>query len=64
MNSQPLETFTGLASNETLREIVASTSPKWKWYRNPAKRELARRDLELGLALAPAPCPHTQRRPH
>ena len=43
MTTQQIETFVSLASTELLSEIVASNSPKWKWHRFYAKRELVAR---------------------
>jgi hypothetical protein len=49
VTTEQIEMRVSLYSNETLREIVASNSPKWKWFKFAAKRELAKRDMEAGL---------------
>lgn len=49
MTTEQIEMRVSLYSNETLREIMASNSPKWKWFKFAAKRELAKRDMEAGL---------------
>lgn len=50
MTTDQIERFVSMASNELLREIAFSNSKKWVWHRYFAKVELARRDLEVGLA--------------
>jgi hypothetical protein len=50
MTTDQITRFVSMASNELLREIVASNSKKWAWHRYHAKVELARRDAEVTFA--------------
>lgn len=50
MTTYENQTKAAMMSNETLREIVASSSKKFAFFRWYAKQELARRDLAVGLA--------------
>lgn len=43
MTDSQLARFIAIASNELLREIIASDAKKWAWHRYSAKAELARR---------------------
>ena len=51
MTTYEIQTKVAMYSNEMLREIVASTAPRWDFFKYHAKLELARRDREAGLAL-------------
>ena len=44
MTTDQIRRFVNMASNELLREIVASPAKKWAFHRYHAKVELARRD--------------------
>jgi hypothetical protein len=44
MTTDQITRFINMASNELLREILASKSKRWAWYGYYAKVELARRD--------------------
>ncbi|MEZ0212455.1 MAG: hypothetical protein ACAH27_05825 [Xanthobacteraceae bacterium] len=44
MTDRQIKSFIAMASNEKLREIVASNNAKWAWHKYHAKVELARRD--------------------
>jgi hypothetical protein len=43
MTDSQLARFISMASNELLREIIASDAKKWAWHRYSAKAELAQR---------------------
>lgn len=44
MTTDQIRTFVAIASNELIREIVASQAKRWNAYRFSARHELARRD--------------------
>ena len=49
MTDSQMKRFISMASDDLLREIVASNAKKWAWHRFSAKVELARRDRIAAL---------------